>query len=310
MRGRVVWLCNIRSGVMKTLRQRMVEDLQLAGMSEATQREYVRAVRQLAVYCRKSPDQIGEEEIRQYFLYVKNVKKWARQTCTIAICGIKFFWEHTLKRDWTTVGLVRPAREKKVPVILTRDEVIAILRNVKNFRYRVCLHTIYACGLRLGEGVRLQVSDIDSARGVIHVRNGKGGKDRYVPLPSSTLQRLREVWKTHRNPTWLFPMVGKPGRGSCRQEDVRTAAEPSSLSVIQVAFQKALEASGIRKKAHVHTLRHSYATHLLEAGVNLRQIQVNLGHNSAQTTSIYAHLTDIGREKARQTLDQIMNDLP
>lgn len=295
---------------MKTLRQRMVEDLQLAGLSETTQREYVRAVRQLAVYWKKSPDQIGEEEIRQYFLYVKNVKKWARQTCTIAICGIKFFWEHTLKRNWTTVGLVRPAREKKVPVILSHEEVIAILRNVKNFRYGVCLHTIYACGLRLGEAVHLQVSDIDSARGVIHVRNGKGGKDRYVPLPTPTLHRLREVWKAHRNPTWIFPMAGKPGRG-CRSEGLLGAAEmPSSKSVIQVAFKKALQATGIRKKAHVHTLRHSYATHLLEAGVNLRQIQVNLGHNSSQTTSIYAHLTDIGKERARQTLDQIMNDLP
>ena len=295
---------------MKTLRQRMVEDLQLAGLSETTQREYVRAVRQLAVYCKKSPDQIGEEEIRQYFLYVKNVKKWARQTCTIAICGIKFFWEHTLKRNWTTVGLVRPAREKKVPVILSHEEVISILRNVKNFRYRVCLHTIYACGLRLGEAVHLQVSDIDSARGVIHVRNGKGGKDRYVPLPTPTLCRLREVWKTHHNPIWIFPMAGKRGRGRVRQECMCTAKYPSSKSVIQVAFQKALQTTGIRKKAHVHTLRHSYATHLLEAGVNLRQIQVNLGHNSSQTTSIYAHLTDIGKERARQTLDTIMNDLP
>lgn len=295
---------------MKALRRRMVEDLQLAGMSEATQREYVRAVRQLAEHYMKSPDLIGEEEIRQYFLYVKNVKKWARPTCTTSICGIKFFWERTLKRDWTTLGLVRPAREKKVPVILTREEVIAILQNVKNFRYRVCLHTIYTCGLRLGEGIRLQVGDIDSARGMIHVRNGKGGKDRYVPLPTPTLRRLREVWKTHRNPTWIFPMAGKPGRGYPRESHLGTATTPSSKSVVQAAFRKGLQSAGIRKKAHVHTLRHSYATHLLEAGVNLRQIQVNLGHNSAQTTSIYAHLTDIGKERARQTLDQIMNDLP
>ena len=295
---------------MTVLRKKMIDDLQLAGMSESTQQEYVRAVRQLAEHYMKSPEEIGEEEIRQYFLYVKNVKKWARPTCTIAICGIKFFWEHTLQRDWTTIGLVRPAREKKVPVILTHEEVSAIIGEVKFLRYRVCLGTIYSCGLRLSEGIHLQVSAIDSARGLIHVRNGKGGKDRYVPLPTRTLQLLREQWATHRNPTWIFPMAGKPGRGYPRESYMRTATRPCSSGVVQAAFRKALAITGIRKKAHVHTLRHSYATHLLEAGVNLRQIQVNLGHNSAQTTAIYAHLTAIGQEKARQTLDQIMNDLP
>jgi len=288
----------------------MEEDLQLAGMAESTQREYVRAVRQLAEHYMKSPADIGEEELRHYFLYVMNVKKWARPTCTTAICGIKFFWEQTLRRDWTTVGLVRPAHEKKVPVILTHEEVIAILRAVRLLRYRVCLETIYACGLRLSEGIHLQVGDIDSARGLIHVRHGKGGKDRYVPLPAHMLTGLREQWKTHRNRNWIFPMAGKPGRGRPRESYMPSATVPCSKSVVQCAFREALKATGIRKQAHVHTLRHSYATHLLEAGVNLRQIQVNLGHNSAQTTSLYAHLTTVGQEKARQTLDDIMNDLP
>lgn len=291
---------------MSALRRRMVEDLQLAGMAESTQREYVRAVRQLAEHYMKSPADIGEEEIRQYFLYVKNVKKWARPTCTTAICGIKFFWEQTLRRDWTTVGLVRPAREKKVPVILTREEVIAILGAVRLLRYRVCLETIYSCGLRLSEGISLQVADMDSAHGRIHV-HGKGGKERYVPLPVATLHRLRELWKTHRNPNWLFP---RAGQGHATKRNMHTATQPCTKGVVQVAFRKALKETGIRKRAHVHTLRHSYATHMLEAGVNLRQIQVNLGHNSPQTTAIYAHLTAIGQEKARQTLDQIMNDLP
>jgi site-specific recombinase XerD len=287
----------------------MVEDLQLAGMASSTQREYVRAVRQLAEHYMKSPAELGEEEIRQYFLYLKNVKKWARPTCTTAICGIKFFWEHTLKRDWTTVGLVRPAREKKVPVILTREEVIAIMQQVKLFRYRVCLETIYACGLRLSEGIGLQVSDVDSGRMQLHI-HGKGGKERYVPLPSNTLRRLRELWKTHRNPTWLFPMAGKPGRGYACEQRMRAATAHCSKGVVQTAFRKALAASGIAKRAHVHTLRHSYATHLLEAGVNLRQIQENLGHNSPQTTAVYTHLTRKADEKARQTLDKLMNDLP
>jgi site-specific recombinase XerD len=286
----------------------MIEDLQLAGMSERTQEVYVRAVRHLAEYCGKSPDKIDEEEIRSYFLHVKNEKKWMRPTCTIAICGIKFFWEQTLKRDWSIVGLVRPAREKKLPVILTHGEVITIMRNVKHFRYRVCLETIYSLGLRIQEGTRLQVCDIDSARMVVHVRNGKGGKDRYVPLPERTLQLLREFWPMHRNEEWLFPRVGRGRSG--KYDLLRPINEPFSKAVVQFAFRDALIASGIRKKAHVHTLRHSYATHLLEAGVNLRQIQTNLGHKSPATTSVYTHLTGVAREKARQHLDNIMNELP
>jgi integrase/recombinase XerD len=131
-----------------------------------------------------------------------------------------------------------------------------------------------------------------------------------VPLPERTLLLLRELWKTHRNPNWVFPMSGKPGRGYAQKRYMRTAKQPCSKSVVQAAFRKALKATGIRKRAHVHTLRHSYATHLLEAGVNLRQIQVNLGHSTPTTTAIYTHLTQRADEKARQTLNEIMNDLP
>ncbi len=294
---------------MSALSKKMEEDMQLAGFSPRTQEAYLRGVRQLSVHYMKSPAEIVEEEIRQYFLYVMNVKKWARPTCTTAICAIKFFWEHTLKRDWTTVGLVRPAREKKVPVILSKEEVVAIMQHVKLFRYRACLETIYSCGLRLSEGIGLRLCDIDSARMAVRVQ-GKGGKERYVPLPERTLLCLREVWKTHRNSEWIFPMAGKPGRGYPQDSNMRTAEQHCSKSVVQCAFRKALKATGIRKKASVHSLRHSYATHLLEAGVNLRQIQVNLGHSTPTTTAIYTHLTKQAGEKARQTLNDIMNDLP
>jgi len=292
---------------MTELQERMIKDIQLAGLSARTQVCYVRSVKQLAEFCKKPPDRITETEIRDYFLHVKNEKKWARATCTIAICGIKFFWEQTLKRDWITIGLLRPPREKKLPVILSRDEVVTIMKNVRFFRYRVCLETIYSLGLRVGEGTRLKICDMDSARMVVHVRNGKGGKDRYVPLPRRTLQLLREFWLEHRNQEWLFPRVGR-GNGEYHQD--RPINEPMSIAVIQMAFKEALGNSGIRKKARVHSLRHSYATHLLEAGVNLRQIQTNLGHNSPATTAVYAHLTDVAQEKARLNLDGIMNALP
>ena len=288
---------------MKPLRKRMIEDLQLKGMGERTQQMYVRAVRQLSEHYNKSPDRIKEEELRDYFLYVKNAKKWSRSTSTIAICGIKFFYENTIKRDWTTLSLVRAKREKKLPVILSKDEVRTILKNVRLLRYRVCLTTIYSCGLRLQEGTHLQVKDIDSARGLIHVHCGKGAKDRYVPLPQRTLELLREQWKSHRNPVRIFPA---PGRGGIHMP---TATEPMPRSSVQIVFKQALKKSGISKRASVHTLRHSYATHLLEVGVNLRLIQIWLGHNTPTTTSVYTHLTAKAQAMATESINDLMKDL-
>jgi site-specific recombinase XerD len=285
------------------LRQRFIEDLQLQGMSARTQQAYTRVVRLLSEHYQKSPAQISEEELRQYFLHVKNVKHWSRATMTQSICGIKFFFEQTLHRDWTTLHIVRPAKEKRLPVILTVEEVRRILSTIRLLRYRACLTTIYACGLRLKEGTHLQVADIDSARMLVHVRLGKGGKDRYVPLPQSTLELLRLYWKTHRNPVWLFPATG---RGGIHEGH---ATKPTSHTNVQATFRAALKETGIRKKASVHTLRHSYATHLLEAGVNLRQIQVYLGHNSVQTTSFYTHLTMISKTQACEAINALMQDL-
>ena len=288
---------------MTQLRQRLIEDLQLKGMSERTQQMYVRAVRQLAEHYHKPPDQISDEELRQYFLFDRNVKHWSRSGTTIALCGLKFFYEQTLHRSLATLQLVRPPREKKLPVVLSREEVRQILSQVRLLRYRTCLTTIYSCGLRLQEGTHLQVSDMDSARKLIHVHRGKGGKDRYVPLPGSTLELLRQYWKTHGNPLWVFPASG---RGGIHRP---TAQKPMPIGNVQDAFGAAVRASGIRKKASVHTLRHSYATHLLEAGVNLRLIQEYLGHNSAQTTALYTHLTSKAQEVATQVIEHLMEGL-
>ena len=238
---------------MTPLRQRLIEDLQLRGLSERTQEMYVRAVRQLADHYHKSPAQITEEELRDYFLYLKNVKHASRSASTIALCGIKFFYEHTLKRDWTTLTFVRPPQEHKLPVILSLEAVRTILQRVRLPRYRACLTTIYACGLRLQEGTHLPIPDIDSARMLVHVRCGKGAKDRYVPLPHQTLEGLRQYWKTHRNPVWLFPAPGRGGIG------MSTASTPMPRNSVQDAFRAALKASGIHKRASVHTFRHNPA---------------------------------------------------
>ena len=282
---------------MSELRQRMIEDMQLRGLARKTQEAYVRAVRQLAEYGGKSPEHISETELRQYFLYLKNEKRVSPSGFTVALCGIKFFYEYTLHREWALLDLARPTREKKLPLVLSREEVQRILGCLRRPRYQACLSTIYGCGLRLQEGVHLQVQDLDSDRMMVHVRHGKGAKDRYVPLPAALLPRLRQFWCTHRHPVWLFPSPRPPHD------------RPMCVSGVQRAFKAALKESGVTKAATVHTLRHSYATHLLEAGISLRVIQAYLGHSSPQTTAHYTHLTRQTELVASEVLNAILRDL-
>jgi integrase/recombinase XerD len=289
---------------MSPLQQRMLEDMQLRGLSARTQQAYARAVWQLAQHYQRSPDQLGDEELRQYFLYLANEKKIARPTATIALCGIKFFYEQTLKQPWPTLRFVRPPREWKLPVVLSRKEVRQILALVRIPVYQACLKTIYACGLRLLEGTHLQVADVDSARMALHI-HGKGKQDRYVPLPQATLKLLRAHWRTHRSPLWLFPAPTRHGLAHSLAHD----GGPVTRSSLQSAFHSAWQRSAIAKRAHVHTLRHSYATHLLEAGINLRLIQENLGHRSPRTTALYTHLTREVRATLTDPLNQLMEDL-
>lgn len=285
------------------LRQRMLEDMDLRGFSVRTQDSYVRSVAALARYSKRSPDKLSDEDIRRYFVYLKCERKLARQTVTIALCGIKFFIETTLKRDFSLTGVPVPKRQKKLPVVLSTVEVRSILDRVRTPRVRACLRLIYACGLRLGEACRLAPTDIDSARGVVHIRSAKGATDRYVPIPPTLIPPLREYWKTHHNRNWLFPA------GSCGHRRGCPASRHMTLGAVQKAFQLARQASGICKAAHVHTLRHSYATHLLEANINLRVIQDWLGHRSPQTTAVYTHLTEQASSAAAQQVGRLMSDL-
>ncbi|HMN29030.1 MAG TPA: site-specific integrase [Caldilineaceae bacterium] len=292
---------------MTPLRQRMIEDMQLAGKSQQTQRRYVSAVRQLAAYYKRSPDQISEEELRAYFLYLKNEKQIAHSTSTVVICALKFLYEQTLKRTWPTLALVRSPKAHKLPVVLSGDEVQRILSALRRQHHQVCLSTIYACGLRISDGVHLQVHDIDSGRMQVHVRASKGLKDRSPrgppPLPQRTLALLRSYWVTHCHPVWLFP---ERHRGGVLENPQR----PMSEAGVRIAFQQALAESGVRKPATVHSLRHAYATHLLEAGVNLRHIQLYLGHSSLATTALYLHLVDHSQEGVTNPVDQVLERLP
>ncbi|MCK5602778.1 site-specific integrase [Candidatus Pacearchaeota archaeon] len=278
--------------------------LQLNGQSESTQKVYTREVRVLSDFYNKSPKLISEKELQAYFLHRKNsdgLSAGAMKTCYY---GIRFFYTNVLYRDWKTLSLIRPATEKRLPSVLSVEEVRLILGHVSMFHNRVFLTTVYNCGLRLQEALDLQVSDIDSNRMMVYIHRGKGAKDRYVPLPEKTLLLLRKYWKTHCNPKLIFPATGND------HKQAPTSIKPMSKSGVHGAFRRSLLKSGIiKRKISIHTLRHSYATHLLEAGVNLRTIQRYMGHAQLATTMCYLHLTNKGQDDAYQLINSIMQEV-
>ncbi len=272
--------------------------MQLHGFSHSTQKAYARSIAKLAKHYHKSPDLISEEELRHYFLDLTLMKKASHSTATVDLCAIKFFFQNTIQRPWPSLHLMRPPKHKKLPIVLSREEVYRVLSCIHFPVYRACLSTIYSCGLRLSEGAFLKVQDLDSSRMMVRVL-GKGSKERDVPLPERTLFLLRDFWRTHHSKPWLFP-------ARIRHHDHSQPVDPGN---VQNAFRRAVRESGVKKAAHVHTLRHSYATHLLEAGVNLRVIQCILGHRSPRTTAIYTHLTPQVIESVSRTINQIVSAL-
>jgi site-specific recombinase XerD len=278
----------------------MRQDLQLAGLSERTQEAYLRSVRQLADHFHTSPDLLSEAQLREYFLFLKNEKKFAASSLRLAFHGIRFFYRNTAPRDWRILKQLRIRPVRTLPDVLTRDEARRLIAAVRTPHNRAYFWTLYSLGLRLNEGLHLQVCDIDAARRLIHVHRGKGARDRYVPMPPRTLLTLREYWTTHRNPRWIFPAVGRD------QRSAHTAEGPMERSSVQGALRRVVRQLGLQKRVHIHTLRHSYATHLLEAGVDLRSIQTYLGHRHLQTTMLYLHLTSQGQEDAVRRIDDLM----
>lgn len=286
---------------MTPLETRLIEDMKLFGYAKRTQDTYLYAVRKLTNHFQTSPDQITNEQLREYLLWHKD--KYAPNTTTIALCGIKFFYQKILKKPMPVFDLARQPRGQKLPVVLTREEVRTVLNNIRVLRHRACLTLIYSCGLRISEAVSIKISQIDSKRMVVHVQFGKGARDRYVPLPEATLHLLRHHWKTHRHPRWVFPA---PSRSGIRESE---ATRCLPLSSVQTVFKKSLKEVGIQKDAHVHTLRHSYATHLLEEGIDIRIISEYLGHKSLESTLIYTHLTPLLTQGAAEKINQVMAEL-
>jgi integrase/recombinase XerD len=289
---------------MPPLRQQMIAALQLSGKGERTQASYVREVRLLAQFYHTSPDRISEQELQHYFLHRKNVDGLAPTSMRICYSGIRFFYQHVLKRDWHILALLRAQTTHRLPAVLSVEEVKRLLQAATPLHNQVYFTTVYSLGLRLHEALSLQVSDIDGQRLQVHVHRGKGAKDRDVPLPAETLMLLRTSWNTHRHPPGLFPATGRDHLQG------PTAASPMSRSSVQGAFRKAQQRAGIAKTGvAIHTLRHAYATHRLEAGVKPRLLQRYLGHTQLETTLLYLHLTHKGHEDAYTRLNARMHGL-
>ncbi len=290
---------------MKTyLRKKFIADMQLRDYADRTQDSYLRSVRQLMNFWHLPAEDISEQQLREYFLYCKNDVGWSASTMRIAYSGIKFFYTRTLPMDWETIRLLKIKRLTTPPTVLSIDEVRRILKTARTPQAKAFLTTVYSCGLRLSEALNLEVRDIDRERMTLHVRNGKGARSRYIPLPKSTYNVLREYWKTHRNERLIFPALGRRHNGG------HTAVQPMARSSVQGVMRRILkELPAIKKHATLHTLRHSYATHLIEAGVNLRIVQQYLGHASLETTMIYLHVTVQGNDDAAARINRLMGGI-
>ena len=283
---------------LKTWRERMSKDMRLRDFRPRTQEGYLLAVRQFIDRVEREPETMTDEDVRAYFLYLREEKKLAPSTINIAVHALRFFFIHTMQRDWKVFDLLRVNKPRLLPVVLSEGEVRAVLRAVRHPVRRMALATIYALGLRLGEGLSLETGHIDGERLMVWVRDGKGAVDRGAPLPRPLLARLRRYWKTER-PRSATKYLFVPQDGLA----------PLHETTLQKTFTAARADARIGKAATIHTLRHSYGTHLLEAGVSLRTIQQVLGHKSLRTTELYMHVTQPNIERLQETLDRMMVDL-
>jgi len=261
---------------MGKFRDLMEQDLHIRGFSANTCRAYLHAVREFVRYFNRPPDQLTLDHIRRYQVHLTRERKVAFSTFNMAVCALRFFFGTTLKKDWDVDMIPYQKKPRRLPEVLSVQEVAALLGTIQNIKHRALLMSVYAGGLRSSEAVHLRVSDIDSKRMVVRINQGKDRKDRYVPLSAQLLTILREYWKIARPAHWLFPG--------------RIPNQPLNRVALNQVFIKARKAAGIAKKVSPHSLRHAFATHLLEGGTNLRVIQMLLGHRSVRTTEIYTHV--------------------
>jgi integrase/recombinase XerD len=273
---------------MGSLREQMTQDLQLKGATAKTQHIYLREVTKLAKYFGKSPDELGEDEIKGYLLHLKE-SGLADGTFRFYAAGIKFLYSTTLQQEWVN-DIKFGKRPVKLPVVLDLSEVQALFSVTENIKHKAILMIMYSSGLRMSEVMHLKVTDIDSKRMMVYIRQGKGGKDRYSILSEAALECLRQYWRDYRPKEWLFE--GNNGSHLC-------------MTSIRNIFLAAKKRAGITKHAWPHTLRHSFATHLIESGVSLHHVQLLLGHTSPKTTTVYLHVSKMNLAQVVSPLDKI-----
>ncbi|MEZ8236416.1 integrase [Vibrio splendidus] len=278
-----------------TLYEQHLTNLKLQGKRPATIDAYSRAVRRITAHFDRAPDTLTTSDLKQFFASLIQTHSWS--TIKLDRNGLQFFYRYTLDKQWEWLNIVKPPQVKRLPDILTPQQVSSLISNTRQARYQVFFLTLYSMGLRLGEGLNLTVHDIDSQTMRVHIREGKGGKDRMVPLPLRTLKALRVHWLTHKHPCYLFP-----GLGQCRNT-------PMDRGGIQKTMKLVLKECGIQKHASPHSLRHCFATHLLEQGLDLRSLQTLLGHASLNTTARYTRMTQIKQRDAAMAINQLTDAL-
>ena len=281
---------------MTRLRQKFIEDLEVRNYAASTIRAYVRHVAAFAQYFSQSPDRLGRQQIHRYQLYLVRECKLATPSLSQIVSGLRFFYETTLGRHWISERIPYPRHERRLPTVLSRAEVAVLLDTPRNLKHRAMLMTLYGAGLRVSELVVLRLDDIDSKRKFIRVRQGKGRKDRETLLPDRLLAALRAYWKVSRSPEWLFP----------GQDPQR----PITANAVRLVCRESAQKAKLSKHVNPHVLRHSFATHLLEDGVDLRTIQVLLGHRDLKTTTVYLHLSPTAAASTRSPLDRLTTPSP
>jgi len=281
---------------MTELRRRMEDAMVARGFASRTRSSYLWAVRSLARFYHRPPDEISDEEVQAFLVHLLRERQLSSSTCNVVVHGLRFFYHATLKRHPTTFDIPLSRHHSKLPVILSREEVARVIAHAPNPKYRAILLTAYAAGLRLNEVLHLRVADIDSARMTIRVEQGKGGKDRYTVLSPHLLAELRLYWTHTRPHTWLFPSQRR--------------GEPLHPTAVQRAYHTAKRRAGVAKPGGIHGLRHAFATHLLEGGVDLHTIQRLLGHGHISTTTRYFQLTRHTEIGADSPLDLLARFAP
>jgi len=289
------------------LRRIYLQDLQFHRYRPQTITSYLTALLKFFAVVWKKPEAITDDDIRNAFRYFELDLHWSSAYLMITFSAVKFFFEYTCPRHFKTLELYRQPRPRTFPEVLSQEEVRHILSLATDVRYHAFLVLIYSCGLRAREGLRVQFSDIDEKQGLLRITDGKGGRNRMVPIPQNTIRVLREMWQTHKHPSLLFPGYFHYEWHSKTRTGISN--KPVSYQAFINYFQEMAALAGIRRKVGLHTLRHSYATHLLEEGIPLRIVQEYLGHDSITTTSVYLHLTQKMKREGANTLENLMSDL-